>query len=114
MRIQNNSRSALSVADIKIPARASAEVPDWNAALKSSPVLRAWVRAKILAEVPAEAPAPTVVAEPYQAPEDPERAELFAALAELGVHPGGRTSTWRLRSMLQESKPSETPAPTEE
>lgn len=44
--------------------------------------------------------------EPAEAAQDDaaERAELFAALTELGIKAGGRSSTDKLRAMLAEAK----------
>ena len=47
--------------------------------------------------------APAAAEEPLQ-DEASERADLFAALSELGVKAGGRTSTEKLRAMLAEAQ----------
>lgn len=48
-------------------------------------------------------PAPAAVAVAAPDETDAERARLFAALAELGIRPGGRTGNDRLRAMLADA-----------
>jgi hypothetical protein len=59
---------------------------------------------------PTAAPTHAAPTEPEPEPEDTERAELFAALAELGIRPGGRTGDDKLRAMLAEARATPTAA----
>lgn len=102
--IRNNHRTALSVAGVEIPGRGERDVPGWQAAHDRSAVIKAWVKRGILTVVGGETVAPITAPEPAPEPEDTERAELFAALAELGVRPGGRTGNDKLRAMLAEAR----------
>jgi len=115
--IRNNHTGALGVGSVIIPAKSEAEVPNWRGVHDQSAVVRAWTKRGILTVVDAEivppAPAPVAVAAPEPEPEDTERAELFAALAELGIRPGGRTGNDKLRAMLAEARAETAPEPTE-
>lgn len=101
--IKNNHRTALNVAGVEIPGGGECDVPGWHAAHKQSAVIKAWVKRGILAVIGAE-PADIVAPVAAIEPEDTERTELFAALAALGVRPGGRTGNDKLRAMLAEAQ----------
>ena len=73
MRIQNNSGAMLEIGGVKIKAKEAAEVADWDL-IKGLPVIRAWLRCRILEVVgeasPTEEPAEQV--EPELAEEESE------------------------------------------
>lgn len=119
--IRNNNATALQVGGVVIPGRGEAEVPNWDAVVSRSRVIQAWVRVGILSAQNAPEPAPVAAIEQQKAEEPEEsasddateRAELFAALADLGIKAGGRTGTDKLRAMLAEARAANADSNTE-
>jgi hypothetical protein len=127
--IRNNNATALQVGGVAIPGRGEADVPNWASALERSRVIQSWVKVGILqvvgdsmppvAEPPkvepetAEDPTSESAQEAEQPDEAAERADLFAALAELGIKAGGRTGTDKLRAMLADARAANADSNTE-
>jgi hypothetical protein len=102
MRIRNNSKGALEVCGVLIRPGSDEVVPGYV----ETPLIRAWLRARVLAAVadPELIPVPPAPEPEPEAPDASERRELFDVLASYGLRPGGRTSTERLRAMLAQAE----------
>lgn len=114
--IRNNNADALQIGGVKIPARGQEEVQNWDSVLSKSRVVQAWVRGGIL-QVVGDALPPVAETEATQeavvADESTERAELFAALSDLGIKAGGRTGTDKLLAMLADARAANADSNTE-
>jgi hypothetical protein len=109
--ITNNYKHPLGLPGGQVlPVGQPTEVPNFDRLRAGSGVVRSWLRAGVLSVQ--ESTAPTTQPDPEAQPvaesetetETSERAELFAKLGELGIKPGGRTGTDKLRAMLQDAQ----------
>lgn len=107
--ITNNYKHPLGLPGGQVlPVGEPTEVPNFDRLREGSGVVRSWLRAGVLSVQEGVDPAtqPEPEAEPVAEPEseNSERSELFAKLSELGIKPGGRTGTDKLRALLTEAQ----------
>lgn len=98
MKIKNATAKAISLPGHIIEAGQTAHVPEWLA-LRGSPVVAAWVKARIL--IVCDQPEP--VEAPVEAVAD-EKDELIAQLLDLGIHRDRRSSLESLKAALADAE----------
>lgn len=121
-KVTNNYTSSLRLGDTEVPAKGSAEVPNW-ASLRNNGVISRWLESGILSisdgdaepevveQVEITEEQPVVEAEEEveeqeveEVDEDAEKERLIADLAELGVKADKRSSLDKLREKWAEAQ----------